>query len=321
MEPMKKIAAAGLAGIVLASSPTNAADLFGTAAPPMTMSGEGPMVEVGSNWYIRGDVGVSSDSAPSLSFSGISTAAPGQGVLPLSSSFGGTHADFSADIGLGYRFNNYFRGEATYEYRAGPGGGNTNTYICPYGLSVVQTGTAPNLVNAGYLYNTANTCDGTVGLQQRDSTLLASAYVDLGTYWGITPYLGAGGGLNANTTSGSVGYIETLGGGTYGAGLGSAANVPHTWVNAAGVPISPQPSVGFVNQNWSRSFSTTKYSVSWALMAGLGIQISPSATLDIGYRYLNAGDSTIVVTNQVGSVVKLPTASQEIRVGIRYMAN
>ncbi len=35
-------------------------------------------------------------------------------------------------------------------------------------------------------------------------------------------------------------------------------------------------------------------------MAGVGIQMSPSATLDIGYRYLNAGATTRSITSQTG---------------------
>jgi opacity protein-like surface antigen len=56
-------------------------------------------------------------------------------------------------------------------------------------------------------------------------------------------------------------------------------------------------------------------------MAGVGIQISPSATLDIGYRYLNAGVTTTPITSQVGSMVRQSNTSQEIRVGIRCMAD
>ena len=61
--------------------------------------------------------------------------------------------------------------------------------------------------------------------------------------------------------------------------------------------------------------------MAWALMAGVGIKISPSATLDIGYRYLNAGVVNTPITPQIGSSVKQLNSSQEIRIGIRYMAD
>jgi opacity protein-like surface antigen len=61
--------------------------------------------------------------------------------------------------------------------------------------------------------------------------------------------------------------------------------------------------------------------MAWALMAGVGIRMSPSATLDIGYRYLNAGVINTPITTQAGSNVKQLNSSQEIRIGVRYMAD
>jgi opacity protein-like surface antigen len=275
MEPMKKFAAAALAGLAGASTPTQAADLFGTAPPPMSEAADNPMVEIGSNWYIRGDVGASLENVPSLSFPPDATPQPGssgKGILPFTSRVGAGYPDFTADVGFGYRINNYFRAEATYEYWNGNGGTNTNTYFCP---------TKPSAFS---------TCNGALDIRQRNSTLLASAYADLGTFWGVTPYLGAGVGANANMTSGSISYIE---------------NVTGT--------VDPD--------SWNRSLSNTKFSFAWALMAGFGIQISPSATVDIGYKYLNAGTVSTPITNAVGSVVKESNASQEFRIGIRYMLN
>jgi len=313
---MKRISAATIVGIALASTPTLAADLFGTAAPP-TMSvpaSEAPTaVEVGSNWYIRGDLGAGVDSVPSLTFSSISAPAPGTGILPLASSVGSSRTDFSADIGFGYRFNNYFRADATYEYRTAPGGGNANSYVCPYGLVP-----EPTVQPVGFLYDPTNTCIGNFEIQSHNYTALANAYVDLGTYGPVTPYIGAGGGANLNVVSASVSYITSIGESSYNGALATTGNVPQVWVNRNGVAISPQPNIPFAQQVWDHSISSTKYTPAWALMAGVGIQISPSATLDIGYRYLNAGVTTIGVTSQVGSVFKQSNVSQQLRIGVRY---
>ena len=67
------------------------------------------------------------------------------------------------------------------------------------------------------------------------------------------------------------------------------APVPAVWVNPLGQPIAPQPAIAFTQQNWSRLYRATTYNLAWALSAGFGFQLNPSATLDIGYRYLNAG--------------------------------
>ena len=62
---MKTSIAAALAGLAMASTPTLGADLFGTAPPPLTFpANQSPFTEVGSNWYLRGDVGYERRQAP-----------------------------------------------------------------------------------------------------------------------------------------------------------------------------------------------------------------------------------------------------------------
>jgi opacity protein-like surface antigen len=150
---------------------------------------------------------------------------------------------------------------------------------------------------------------------------LVNGYIDLGTYWGITPYVGAGGGLNVNRISGSLNYFQTSDGTPYRGDLSPTGSYPQIWVNAAGVPISPQPNIAFAKQNWDRNIASTKYSMAWDLMAGVGIQISPSATLDIGYRYFNTGARNTILNPETGTVMKQSATSQDIRIGIRYMAD
>jgi opacity protein-like surface antigen len=320
---MKTSIAAAVAGLAMASTPTLGADLFGSAPPPMTFAAnQSPLTEVGSNWYLRGDVGVSVDQAPSYSMAAISMPPAGGGILPFSDALGSSkwRYDVTGDIGVGYRFNNWLRFEGTYEYRTGPAGHNVNSVICPTALTPTPGVGAPN----GYLYDTNSTCTGNVYLHQRNSTVLASAYVDLGDYWGITPYVGAGAGLNASMINGSVGYTVDATGAPYSADLSAPSapgSPPKVWVDGGGNVLPTQPNIGFTNQNWNRSINQTHYSMAWALMAGVGIQLTPSATLDIGYRYLNAGATNVVVTPQTGASVKFPNVSQDVRVGIRLMAN
>jgi opacity protein-like surface antigen len=322
---MKAVVAA-LAGIAMASTPSLAADLFGTA-PPMTFpASESPTAEVGSNWYLRGDVGTSLDSVPTLSFTSASVPPPGNAATPLSASSGASQLghNFLADIGVGYRFNNYIRGDVTYEYRSGPGGSGSSTVVCPYALTGLteQDPDANGIYREdGYLYNTTNTCSGVVNLQQHNNMVLANGYFDMGTYWGITPYIGAGAGMNVQTTSGTLGYYENANGQVYNANLTPTGTYPQIWVNQAGSPINPQPQIAFTTQNWNRTISSTKYSLAIAFMAGIGIQVTPSATLDIGYRYLNTGASTVYVSSPAAAFLKNSNVSQEIRVGLRYMVD
>jgi len=319
---MKTSVAAALAGLAIASTPTLGADLFGTAPPPMSYSAsQSPLAEVGSNWYLRGDVGLDFDQAPTFSMADVSKPNPGAGILPFSSGLGSSkwHDDFSADIGIGYRYNNWLRLEGTWEYRTAASGNNANSVLCPATTTAVGT--------FGYLYDVTGTatpvCTGALNLNRRDSTALAAAYLDLGNYWGVTPYVGGGLGLNVDMISGRVNYTVNSTGAAQSFTPSLTTGVANQWVDSGGTAISPQPNIPLTGgrETWSHSIHTTHYSMAWALMGGFGIQLSPSATLDIGYRYLNAGTSTLSVNPQTGSTVKIPNVSQDIRVGIRLMAN
>lgn len=84
-------------------------------------------------------------------------------------------------------------------------------------------------------------------------TALFNGYLDLGTWYGVTPYLGAGGG---------VANLRT-----------------HDYASTAAPPFSS----GLSNSQWKFAY---------AVMAGVGYSIAPNLTLDAGYRYVNFGDVT-----------------------------
>ena len=74
-ERMRLVLSAAFLSLTLA--PAVAADLFGSA-PPMTIPASlaPTSVEVGSNWYLRGDVGVGFDDAPSVTLASIPLRTP-----------------------------------------------------------------------------------------------------------------------------------------------------------------------------------------------------------------------------------------------------
>ncbi len=348
---MKIVAAAALASLAMAWTPASAADLFGPAAPPLS---DPPAVEVGSNWYIRGDLGVGIDNSP--------TVVPEAGLIPkLYSDIPGTGAIFDSappgdatnkapaargnnmtsqstevDVGLGYRVNDFVRLEATWNLWRGPGLGYTQKTLCPNTTAaesntvnvttstttggVTTSTTTPTAIPVGYLWE-PTPCNGVLGASQYNNLALASAYIDLGTWWGFTPYLGAGAGLNANTIYGSTKFYNTNDGSAFLGNTSATGGAPLQWVTLTstngGVNNTPvytalthQPGVVFGMQNWNRSFLQTKYSFAGALMAGVGYQFTQSATLDIGYRFLT--------TDFFGG---LKNSDQQIHVGIRYMLN
>ena len=310
---MRFVLSAAFASLTLA--PAVAADLFG-APPPMTIpSPQAPTaVEIGSNWYLRGDVGVGFDDAPSVTLASAPPVQPGYlGSTPAS---GGSGAGFAGDLGFGYRFNDFLRMDATWTYWTSPSRTRSLAVICPYGLNGVTNSVG---VPAGYLYDTTDTCGGATSLYQHNNTFLANGYVDLGTYSGFTPYVGGGVGVDMNSMTGSASFAETANGFGYAANLTNLGGYPSVWVNSAGQPISPQPAVLFAQQNWNRTINATTYRFAWSLAAGVGFHLTPSATLDVGYRYINGGESSLPLNPQTGLTVKQRNVSQQILIGIRYV--
>ena len=301
----------------IVAAPATAADLFGTAPPTLPAPSSPLIFESGSNWYVRGDLGVSFDRAPSVSFSNI--ALPPLSALGAPFTIGNgpnwTTTNFTGGAGFGYRWNDWLRFDATWDYRTGPGGSRQATVVCPYGLTGVSSAAG---VPLGFLYDTTNTCNASAGVHQSDNTFLANAYFDLGTYYGFTPYVGGGVGANIDTLTANANFTETANGQPYAANLTAFAPYPQVWVNSMGQTLAPQPNVTFAQQFWNRSVSSTNWSIAWALAAGIGYKLTPSTTIEIGYRYLNSGTVNTLVNPQTGLTIRQTNASHQIRIGVLY---
>jgi opacity protein-like surface antigen len=315
---MKRSTAVALLSMFLAPASGYAADLSSMPLTVPQSDAPGAMVEVGTNWYIRGDIGVGLENLPSLSYPNIGTALPGSALVNTQSVTNNSAATFNGGVGVGYKFNNYLRFDATYEYRTAPGLGVTSSgIVCPYSATVVNNAAGP----AGYLYDPTQTCNSNLSVRQFNNVGMANAYVDLGDYYGFTPYVGAGAGLNANTITGSMAYTQAVNGAPYpGSPLGSVG-IPNAWVNKTGALIAPQPAIPFDGQAWDRSINVTKYNFAFSIMAGVGYALGPNAILDIGYRYMNLGASTVNLNNPTGATIKTAGSSQDARIGIRYLLN
>jgi opacity protein-like surface antigen len=117
-------------------------------------------------------------------------------------------------------------------------------------------------------------------------TTLANVYFDLGTWYGFTPYVGAGAGMSWNRTSD---YFS----------------------NAGFFP-------GLQGVNVDKA----KWDFAWAAMGGVTFSLSPNLLMDVSYRYLNMGDAiTPMMSNNVSQFTIKDMTAQEIRVGLRYNLN
>ena len=125
MRSVKFLVAAGAASLL--SSVAFAADMP-SIMPPPPMSYAPPPVEDFGGWYLRGDIGFSNQRTKNVLDT---NAAAYNNVAVSQTSAFGTAGIF--DLGVGYRFNNWFRVDVTGQYR-----GNSNFT----GLDTI-TGTGP----------------------------------------------------------------------------------------------------------------------------------------------------------------------------------
>lgn len=117
------------------------------------------------------------------------------------------------------------------------------------------------------------------------STFMVNGYLDFRPVMGFTPYVGAG--------------------------IGMAHNVLSRHIVTTYDPVTGE-------ETSERFAGGDAFNFAWALMAGLGYQLSSNFTLDLGYRYVSLGD---VKTRSYGDGTGVDVGSlgaHEIRMGVRY---
>lgn len=250
-------------------------------------------VEFGSGWYLRGDVGWSRDKTPVLSADGnLNSVLKNSNLATIS-------------VGYGYKFNNWFRADMTLEYRA-PQTRNlvsANTFNCPISLAGLTDQVSGLNVGQFAVYNQ---CRSQEVAKLSRGTFLINGYIDLGTWAGVTPYVGAGVGVAYGRITGKYDWIDTANNGSYAATLTHPAGFPFVWLDEFG---NPGPVYQYGDQSKARSISQTRFNFAWALMAGVAIDVSKNAKMDLSYRYMNMG--------KWGNT-KSANTSHDVRIGFRY---
>jgi opacity protein-like surface antigen len=266
MRSVKYLVAAGAASLL--SSVAFAADMPSIMPAPQYAP---PPVEDFGGWYLRGDIGFSNQHVDRLN-----------NALDVNSLTSNQRLGFDTGgvfgVGVGYSFNNWFRADITGQFR-----GNTNFH----GLDVITFN------NGGAIGNGADTYSAS----KSEWLFLANAYVDLGTWWCVTPFIGAGVGTArvqiANFTDQGVGSLFPP-----GSGVG--------------------PSTAFAD-------TASKWNFAWALHAGLAYKVSPSMTIEMAYSYINMGDGITGdlkafdgTNNIVNPMTFKNITSQDLTLGVRW---
>ncbi len=227
-----------------------------------------------SGWYLRGDIGFSNQQVRSLfnanyaNFVSVSNIDKGFDAAPF---FG---------LGIGYTVNNWLRFDVTGEYR-----GAANFHGLDVGLLPVCTGVAPCFADDRYTGS------------KSEWTFLLTGYVDLGTWWNITPFIGAGVGFSRNTIS-NFGDISVC--------LDSSSCATSGGSDAFGGTAS-------------------KWNFAWALHAGLAYQVYRNVTLELAYRYIDLGNAesgNLIAFDGTNNIVNPMEfhhlTSHDVKLGVRF---
>jgi opacity protein-like surface antigen len=272
MGVVKKMLA--LAGATALTSTAAAAADFPPPMPPQQYVQAAPVDS--SGWYLRGDVGVGSQRFSSFDFTQTNIATGG--AFPASFRIDQQNIGDTAFVGFGagFAWNSWLRVDVTGEFRA------SSKF-----KAVASYSEFCGTVRCFDIY------DGS----HQANVFLANAYIDLGTWWCLTPFIGGGVGFAQHnvTTVSDIGFNN----GSAGFGI---ASTDHTAWNFA-----------------------------WAAHAGVAYSVTNNVKIELAYRYLSMGNAATSEINCGGGGCNVagggPRAfytltdmtSQDIKLGVRWM--
>lgn len=250
MVSVKFLISVGTAAVV--STAAFAADL------PLPEPYSPPAIDTGG-WYLRGYVGVGVVGDTSIKYLPNPLNPPNNftfsdGSMGDTTFFGG---------GVGYQLNNWFRFDVTGEYRGKSDYDAFGTYT--YG--------GGTFIDSYHAFLSS-------------AVVLANAYIDLGTWDCITPFIGAG----------------------IGGAYNMVSNFTDIGIPSAGSGVGP---------------NTGSWSPAWAIHAGLDYHVTPTFTIELAYRYLNYGSVTAPIYCAGGcnpdSYKFDHLSSQDFMLGVRWL--
>jgi opacity protein-like surface antigen len=260
MRSVKFFIAAGAASLM--SSAAFAADMA-IAPPPYAP----PIVEDFGGWYLRGDIGFSNQRVSRLN-----------NALDVNATTSVQNLNFNTagifGLGVGYRFNNWFRADITGEYRGNSQFFGTDAITFPGGFGT-----------------------DTYHATKSEWVVLGNAYVDLGTWWCMTPFIGAG-----------------VGG----------ARVSINGFTDQGI-VTPVPGPGPALASLAFGDNVSRWNFAWALHAGVAYRVTPNFTVELAYRYLDMGNGltgdlrAFDGTNSINNPTTFRSiTSHDLKIGVRW---
>ena len=114
---------------------------------------------------------------------------------------------------------------------------------------------------------------------------MVNGYIDLGTYVGLTPYIGAGVGLIQSKRDAALAFTDL---------------------------VTPANSTSLTD-------SKTQYSMAYSLNAGLAYQVSKNVVIDFGYQFMSAPDAEYARLDSASAFsIQKGIDNHQVKVGLRY---
>jgi opacity protein-like surface antigen len=273
------------ASLALPMSPAMAADYDPPVyVEPAAAAEEYVPVEVGSGWYLRGDIGYAVNKPYDFNEEpdGYTT----------------SDSPISASVGMGYHFNDYFRGELNLGLLPTSKFDTDSAAFCE-GTETV-TVTNPDGSTSAFSGRSVRGCEGETGGTNKAYNLMANAYVDLGTFSGFTPYIGGGIGVAYTNYRSYVGDRDCV---------DDSTTVGNTTTIFACDPASTYD---------GESESERQYNFAYSIGAGFGYQVTKNTTLDFGYEYFAIPEAKYVALTGDGSEIKKGLDYHQLKVALRY---
>src|SRR6202012_6121352 len=183
-------------------------------------------------------------------------------------------------VGVGYQFNNWFRADIPGQYRGNANYKGMELYNTPVGGGAV----APGVDN--------------YSASKSEFLFLANAYADLGTWWCVTPFVGAG----IGTTRVSIANFTDTG-----------------FFHMPPFPSAPVPSFNYAG-------SASQWNFAWAAHAGLAYHVTPGLTVELAYSFVSMGNGMTGSASSFDQVTNTTHApfqfhniySNDVKLGVRW---
>jgi len=328
----RNLAALTLAVASLAGSAAMAADYD----PPIYVeeTPEYVPVEVGSGWYLRGDVAYNIERTFKDDFAFFDQSLFSNDLIGLPAvtdiafdpnGYTSKENPISGSLGFGYHFTDYIRADVNIgilssdKYSARGFLNADPTFPQDYGClgrTTVTTvtfdqGGAPVGEPSVISGDTRKGCETTSNLENSAWNGTLNGYVDLGTYAGFTPYVGAGVGLIYTRTNFKMTALcqpdDVIG---PVSGFQQTTKNFQCYDNAT--PVSAEV------QYTPIDLRDAQYNVMYTLNAGVAYKFNQNVSLDVGYQYMNSPGVETYSISGAGLLKHEGFDGHQVKIGFRY---